>query len=263
MIESLLSFKQVLQRPWLTAVWSFIIANIALVLSSQVAPTFSNVSFSFFAILFIIIPSVYFMTTFIKREERTEEEMLKENAKGLWERHEKDILVFIFYFLGLTATFSIWSFILPDTAFEVQTAKINQIRGFAGAVTSSAAGMGAFFDILLNNLQVLFFSFFFAFIFGAGAIFILEWNASILGVYIGQISKSIWEVPIVTLAFLPHGIPEIGGYVTAGLAGAILSAAIVRKNTKRILEAVIMDSVKLLFLAVMLILLGAVIEVWL
>ncbi|RLJ07551.1 MAG: hypothetical protein DRP12_02005 [Candidatus Aenigmatarchaeota archaeon] len=257
MIESLLTYKEVLKRPWLTAVWAFVICNVALLISSQVAPAFAGVDFGFFAILFIIIPSVYFITSFIKKEERIEEEILKQNAKGIWERHEREIMVFIFYFLGLTATFSIWSFILPQGAFQTQIAKINQIKGLTG----SAVEVGSFFDILFNNLQVMFFSFFFSFIFGAGAVFILEWNASILGVYIGQLSKAPWEVPIVTLAFLPHGIPEIAGYVAAGLAGAILSAAIVRKNSKRVLELVILDSLKILTLGAFLILLGAIIEV--
>ncbi len=260
MIESLLSFEQVNRRPWLTAVWAFLLANVALLLSSQIAGSFTGVDFGFFGILFVVIPSVYFIVTLFKQEERIEENIIKFRQKGLWERHEKDILIFLFYFLGLTIAFSIWSFALPDGAFSVQTAKISQIRGLTGAAVSS---IDSFSAILLNNIQVMLFSFFFSFIFGAGAVFIIEWNASILGVYIGQLSKSVWEIPIVTLAFLPHGIPEIAGYVAAGLAGGLISAAITRKNPPKILETIIFDAIKILIIAVALLVLGAAIEVWL
>jgi uncharacterized membrane protein SpoIIM required for sporulation len=259
MIESLLSFEHVNKRPWLTALWAFLLANIALLISSQIAGSFTGVDFGFFGILFIIIPSVYFIITLIKREERIEENIIKYKQKGLWERHEKDILILLFYFIGLTVTFSIWSFALPEGAFSVQVSKISQIKGFTGAFS----GAESFTTILINNIQVMLFSFFFSFLFGAGAVFIIEWNASILGVYIGQLSKSIWEVPIVTLAFLPHGIPEIAGYLAAGLAGGLLSAAITRKNSPKMLEIIILDSMKIIAIAFILLIIGAAIEVWL
>ena len=43
--------------------------------------------------------------------------------------------------------------------------------------------------IFLNNIRVLFLCIIFAFIYGAGAIFILTWNASIVGVAIGNLIR--------------------------------------------------------------------------
>jgi uncharacterized membrane protein SpoIIM required for sporulation len=111
-------------------------------------------------------------------------------------------------------------------------------------------------------MQVMFFSFLFSLVFGAGAIFIIVWNASILGVYIGQLAEALWHIPIVGLSFLPHGIPEIGAYLCAGLAGGIVSAMLLRKNTKHVKEVVLFDCAKLLMLGTFLVFIAAAIEVY-
>ena len=147
----------------------------------------------------------------------------------------------------------------------MQLAKINQIRGISEGVTGAAIEQGSLFSrILVNNLQVMAFSFFFSFIFGAGAVFIIAWNASILGVYVGaKLSETVWHIPLVTMGFLPHGIPEIAGFVTAGLAGGLLSAAFIRNRDLKMLRIIVMDSAKIMGIAVSLIFLAAVIEVYL
>jgi len=271
MLESLMSIDEIKEKPYLMFFWALIIGSIAVIISIQVAFQMSVAGISvnlsgLFAVIFSIIPSSYFITLLINREEEIEEEEIERHiTKGLWARHEKDILILLFYFAGLTISFAVWTTILPVDFFQVQVSKINEIRGI---VTGRVIGYASnpflnFMVILVNNLQVMFFAFLFSFIFGAGAVFILVWNASILGVYIGQLSKVLWQIPVVSLSFLPHGIPEIAGYVAAALAGGLVSAAILRKNKTRVLKIVIIDSLKILLLAVGLIFLGAAIEAYL
>jgi uncharacterized membrane protein SpoIIM required for sporulation len=93
-------------------------------------------------------------------------------------------------------------------------------------------------------------------------VFIIVWNASILGVAIGELSKYFWEIPIKTLMFLPHGIPEIIGYLCAGLAGGLLSAAILRCRSTDVLKIIFLDSLKIILLGVVFILIAAGIEVY-
>ncbi len=259
MLESLVNFKEISQNPHLVAVWSFIVCTVGIIISSQIPFAIPGTGSGFLAVLFTIIPSVYFITTLIKREERMEETMAAKHMEGrLWERHELDIVILFFFFLGMTAAFALWSFLLPQGFFQSQISKVNEIQGMG--VTGKIASMDTFSRILVNNLQVMMFSFLFSFIFGAGAIFIIVWNASVLGVYIGQLSKAMWHIPIVSLSFLPHGIPEIVGYLLAGLAGGLLSAAIIRKNPSRVLQTIAIDSIKILLLGVVFILIGAGIE---
>lgn len=267
MLESLISFKEINDRPYIMAVWSFIICTIAVLISSQIPLSVPGTNTGFLTVLFIIIPSVYFITSLIKREERMEEQMVNHHTGKFWERHGKDIFILLFFFAGLTAAFAVWSLALPQSFFGAQITKINEIQTVSGQltgqVTGNALGVDAFNRILYNNLQVMLFSFVFSFIFGAGAIFIICWNASVLGVYVGQLSKFIWNIPLVSLYFLPHGLFEIGGYVVAGLAGGLISAAVIRKNKTHILKVIIFDCMKLLALAVVLVVIGAGLEVWL
>lgn len=256
MIESLINLDEMQRRPVLAFVWAAVINSMAIIAASQIQ-SIPGVDFGFFAVMFTIIPSVYFITLLIRREERVEEKEIKEGGISFWQTHGKDIILLLFYFFGVTISFALWSFALPGGEFAAQMDKINIIRG-TGALTQEAM----LSNIFLNNMQVMAVAFIFSLVFGAGAIFIIVWNASVLGVFIGQFSKAAWQIPLVSLSFLPHGIPEIGGYLVAALAGGILSAAILRKR-QGVLKFVLMDSAKLLLMGVALIALGAGIEVYL
>ena len=267
MFESILSFEEVEKKPWLMFVWALVLGSIAVLISAQIAYRVSiagqwfNLS-GIFAVMFVIIPSAYYMTLFIKREERLEEMAITKYHKArFWDKHGSYIMIMLFFFAGLTIAFSVWAYALPGDFFQVQSSKINAIHGVSGAFTQG--DFASFSRILTNNLQVTVFAFLFSLFFGAGAVFIIAWNASILGVYISQLSRHVLEIPWWGLFFLPHGIPEIGGYLCAGLAGGILSAAILRKNSNKVLRIIVMDSVKIIALGVVLIFLGAAIEVYL
>lgn len=280
MLESLVKFRSAKEKPWIVAFWAFIISSVAVFFSTQIYSQVqvSGVSINIsgiFAVLFTIIPSIYFVTLFIKSEERLEEEEIaKHYKKGFFERHERDILMFLFYFLGLTISFAVWSLVLEPSFFQIQLSTICGINpafcsspGLAGGITGIASGQtafGSFFIYLTNNIQVMLFAFIFSIVFGAGAVFIIVWNASILGVVIGNLSKTLMEIPFYGLSYLPHGLPEIAGYICAGLAGGILSAAIIRGHHKRgVFRVVLFDSMKILILGIALIILGAAIEAWL
>lgn len=267
MFESLFGLRDVYERPWIMFLWAVIICCIAVIISAQISyiVRVSNITVNLsglFTVIFIIVPSIYLITSLIKREERVEErEIVKYHKKSFWERHARYIMIFLLYFLGLTVAFAAWSFFLPDDFFQVQNLKIDQIRGgMSGSVTDQSL---QFSTILGNNLQVMFFSFVLSLFFGAGAVFIIAWNASILGVYVGSLSKHILEIGPITLQFLPHGLIEIGAYVCAGLAGGIISAVVLRRNDPKVVRLIMFDSLKILVLAVLLIVLGAVVEVYL
>ncbi|MBL7206593.1 MAG: stage II sporulation protein M [Candidatus Aenigmarchaeota archaeon] len=265
MIESFVNIKEIHKKPYYMFIWAVILGSISVFISNTISyqiegPVSINLS-GFFTILFIVFPSAYFITRLIHHEEVIEENYIeKHSKKSMWKRHEKYLLAFLFFFLGLTITFAFWSSVLPSDFFQMQVLKINQIQGKATDVNASFNSFG---NIFMNNIQVMLFSFIFSFIFGAGAVFIIVWNASILGVYVGMISKSIWEIPLVSMSFLPHGIPEISAYLCAGLAGSLISVAIIRRNKMEVVKGVALDALKLFGLAILLIFIAAVIEVYL
>jgi len=265
MLESMLSFKKVKERPFLMFFWAFFVTMIAVFISTELNMSI-GVDGGFMAVVFTIIPSVFFITTLIKREEEMDETAVKRHLKiGFWGRHGQDILILLLFFFGITAAFSLSYHFVPEGFYQSQTSKINQILGVTGKITSMATDQKAMFmhTIFTNNMNVMLFSFFFSFIFGAGAVFIIAWNASVLGIRIGQLSTNPWDIPAHTLPYLPHGVLEIGGYLCAGLAGGIMSAAFIRKNNTKVLKYIAVDSMKIILLGFALIFLGAVVEVYL
>lgn len=280
MLESLLNLRLAKDKPWVVAVWAFIISSVAVLFSDRIYHyvNVQGVSVNIagiYVVLITIIPSIYFVTILIKREEKLEEEEIARHyKKGFFERHDRDILIFLFYFLGLTVSFAAWSIILAPGFFQMQLSTICGINpsfcsspGMAGSITGLAAGKAAFSSFmtyLVNNLGVMVFAFALSIVFGAGAIFIIVWNASILGVAIGSLSKTFMEIPFHGLSYLPWGLPEIAGYICAGLAGGIISAAIIRGHHRRgVFRVILFDSLKILILAILLIVLAAAIEAWL
>lgn len=275
MLESLINFREVNSRPWLAFFWAFVICSVAVVMSYQISTLIyvQNIALDLaglYAIIFILVPSAYFMVMLIKKEEMLEEGYIRKHyEKAFWERHKTDILIFLFYFFGLTVAFSIWSVVLPTAFFDVQVSTICTMHpslgvcdtlGLTGGLTQETA---RFYQYFSNNIQVFIFSFLFSLIFGAGSIFIIIWNASILGVYIGLKAQSLYMIPVTSFPFLPHGIPEIAGYIAAGLAGSLISAAFIRKADADIIKKISFDAMKILMVGAALILLGAAIEAYL
>jgi len=142
-----------------------------------------------------------------------------------------------------------------EQIFKDQITEIEIIRG-------GFLSMGLFQRIVLNNVSVLLISFLFSFLFGAGAIFILSWNASVLSTAIGLAAKTIGGVhglPLAVLIFFPHGSLEILAYFIGAIAGGLVSAAVTRKRSKYFWH-VVRDSLMLVAIAALLLLVAGVIE---
>ena len=105
----------------------------------------------------------------------------------------------------------------------------------------------------------------FSLIFGAGAIFILVWNASVIAAAIGLFAKQgLFGLPCAYLRYLFHGIPEIAAYFVAALAGGIISVAIIRKDLREErLWGILQDSLLLFIIAIVILIISGLMEVYL
>ncbi len=167
---------------------------------------------------------------------------------------------------------------LVNDLFHVQTQTIVEINNkVTGNWQQSANLLGLIF---LNNTKVLIFCLLFAFLYGVGAIFILTWNASVIGVAIGNFIRSelskisslvgfdkaakyFSTISIGLFKYTIHGIPEILAYIIAGLAGGIISIAVIRHDfgTKKF-ENILLDSSSLIIISLCLLVLAAILEVF-
>ena len=240
--------------------WMFVIGSIVSVVCIFIAFWVFPSKIGLFTVFLITFAMAPFMCNLMIHEEvETEQEIEKKVKLNFFQRHSDILKVYMAFFAGMIFSLSILFIVLPEntvkTIFEDQISEINLIRG-------SAAFPSSFQKIIFNNIGVLFLSFLFAFLFGAGAIFILAWNASILAAAIGLVAKSLGGLkglPSAVMTFLPHGSFEIMAYFIAGIAGGLISAVILRRKSKWF-WIVTQDGFKLIAVSIFLLIIGAVIE---
>ena len=206
---------------------------------------------------------------------------LVEDGKSMLRDHAPAMFFYLMLFIGMSVAFSFWYVALPsDTAsglFRVQTQTITNLnQHVTGKVTQTAL----LSKIFLNNIKVVIFCILFSFLYGSGAIFILSWNASVIGAAVGNFIRThmakfagvvglqkagayMYVGSLSILRYAIHGIPEIFAYVIAGLAGGIMSVAIVKHDfgTGKF-EKVLLDVSDLVLLAVLVLFIAAVMEVF-
>jgi|GEM_PF-127942 len=164
--------------------------------------------------------------------------------------------------------------------FKFQIDIIESIQKSSTAVGKATQEINELEKILSNNFMVLIFCILFSFLYGAGAIFILTLNASVIGVAVGSTLRRYiamyafqnhlefiynyfnWSVSI-TLCYMLHGVFEISAYFVGALAGGIISVAVVNHDfrTKKFWRIVI-DSLDLIILSILLLFLAGIIEVF-
>ncbi len=230
-----------------------------------------------FVVLFCVLFSILFMYFLIKQEEEEDEDVT--GFWSVWKVHRDALYAFMWLFLGFIIAFAFWFIILQNfNLFNIQIetyCMINSPGNIDDCVknydfTGKVVGVGAmtdsarFISILQNNVYVMIFTLVFSLLFGAGAIFILAWNASIIGAAIAIFSKyNISEIPIGILRYMIHGFPEIAAYFITALAGGIFGAGVIKNGIKsRKLIRILENSVILLFIALIILVIAAIIEVY-
>jgi len=258
-----------------------IFSQAILFVSLAVAGTFLvGVGQAQWSFLFLVgLPSIPFLLKVFQCEVEVEESKGKAMGAGILSRHYLAIKVLAAFFLGLVVAFSFWYSVLPandaKSLFGLQQEELKNIRNsFQGY---ALAGEQVFESIFTHNLAVLLFIVLFSVVYGAGAIFILIWNASVIGVFLVEFARLYAENSgtITTgatggllaglgtgfLGILPHGIFELLSYLTAAMAGGILSSAVVRGDFRKpIFMHIVYDIAKLLGWAIVFLAFGAFIE---
>lgn len=277
-IESIINPRVVERKPYHLYFVGLFYAFVGIFLALMMP--FTNKSLS--AVFLTTMACVPFLVNEIQREE-------SEIIKGsILERHKDIIAIFFFLFMGMLTSFIIGSALFPDdiysVVFEEQYSEIARVRGSFDSQAGAAVGIetgvglsGAAVDptntiifFLSNNFRVMLACLLFSFLYGAGAIFLLAWNASTLGVVIGTTIRNAaaqfgWfnAVNIGLGSYLVHGIPEMVSYLIAAIAGGMISAAVVRHG--KIDEVgrfnkVLRDAMILIIMASFLIIGSAVVE---
>lgn len=275
-LESLTTPFKAENRPGILVLWGFVYCSVAIGLSLWIFKSYSSLIMVFLTVM-ASIPLIY---NTIKMEE--EKDLQDMGERWLLKEHGKALMVFMALFIGITLAYTLWYVILPSETitvlFETQMATIQSIN--PGVTGNAITGLDSFTRIFLNNVKVLIFCILFSFIYGSGAIFILTWNASVIGAAMGNFIRSnlayysgligldkfaqyFQVISIGLLKYVIHGIPEILAYFVAGLAGGIISVAVMRHDfATRKFEHILLDSADLILISLLLLFVAGFLEVW-
>jgi len=275
-VEALLFPLKAEKNPWEMFFIGFLYTSIGILLSLWI---FRNEA-SLIMVFMITMAALPIFYNTMKLEES--KDMIMEKETAILKEHNKAILFFLYMFIGITVACAVWYTLLPTSTinqlFDKQTGTIQSINNqVSGDVIHSLEIFG---KIFFNNFKVLAFSILFSFIYGAGAIFILAWNASVIGAAIGNFIRAnissytsslglleagnyFHVVSLGLLKYSVHGVPEIVSYIYGGLAGGILSVALIRKHFKtEKFSAVMKDFSELVLIAVAFLVAAAFLEVY-
>lgn len=277
MLERIISADMVSKKPGCIFFLGILYASFALLVSIIIFPSEPSIA-TVFLLTILCIPLLH---RFIVKSEEEEIEnlykkrfvLLRHHLKFLFSKtvtaHSKVILIFIVMFIAFIICFATWYVLLPkDISEPLFSSQRRAISAVNIAIHGKATSSDVFTLILLNNLRVLAFSFVLSFLFGAGAIFVLAWNSSVISVAIGELLiKNAKNFTVLTALssfgrYLIHGIPEIAGYFIATMSGLFISVGVIRYNLRsKEFRRLLIASVDLILLSLIVLVFAAVIEV--
>ncbi|MEM4247106.1 MAG: stage II sporulation protein M [Candidatus Woesearchaeota archaeon] len=275
-LESLLNPLRAERQPWVLVFLGFLYASLALFLSIWIFEEQASIVMVFLTVM-AALPLMY---QTLRVEE--EKDVIFSQEKTLLREHSKAILFFLALFLGFVIGYTICYVILPSSLSEhIFSTQTHTISNLNQQVTGNAMlQVGLMNKIFLNNVKVLIFCILFSFIYGCGAIFILSWNASVIGAAVGnfirnhvsqaadavgltKVSTYFHASSLSILRYAIHGIPEITAYFIAGLAGGILSVAIIRHDFGTAnFEKILLDTSDLILISIFVLFVAALLEVF-
>ncbi len=289
-LESIIPANIAEEKPIKILPVSFIYASIAIFIAYWLFPTEASMTLIFFTVM-ACLP---LMLGIIGLEKIKAEALMKEivfdylskpekKTSNPFKTHKNFFLFMGFLTLGITLAFTLWYIILPtsmvNVLFNSQINTINQINSNVSHLTGNAINIFSYFSIILtNNLKVLMFCLLFSFIYGAGAIFILAWNASVVAIAIGNAARSALSsyaaatgantisqyfsaFSLGLLRYIVHGIPEIAAYFVGGLAGGMISIAIIKHDfMSPKFKVILMDALFLILISIGLLITAALLE---
>lgn len=274
-LEALINPISAEKKPWNLFIIGFVYSILAVFISRWIFPEYAGIV----TITLIVIAFVPLLYATMKTEE--ERDIASKDEMHLLVGHGKAVTFFIFMFVGITAAITVAYLAVPtDVASSIFQPQISTINKIQGNVVSDHSSLNTLNKIFLNNVKVLGFCILFSFLYGAGAIFILSWNASVIGVAMGEfirteiskvagilgwlnVSSYFGAVGLSIVRYLVHGIPEIAAYFVGALAGGIISVAIINHEigTKKF-EKVIADASILILISVAMLVVASLLEVY-
>lgn len=194
-----------------------------------------------------------------------EADLLELYPRSVASRETKIVVLFLWFFFGEVLGFATVYTLMGPEQFQIAAAlqlkDLGVVDSVRQSITGDAIGGSQVASIIFsNNLRVYLIGLVLSFIYGTGSVFILSWNASVVGALLAQQVRETGNVisgVLRFLAILPHGIIEYSAYILGGVAGALLSLYIMQRDRSRKL---LVDVLLLALSGILLLYIGAIVE---
>ena len=168
--------------------------------------------------------------------------------------------------MGVFFTFGFLALLMPETSVLHLFEKQLEVGGFTG----EAYKTGIFTSILFNNIKVLLVCLVLSFVYGAGSILFIVWNASVWGAIFGYVAKQaavasqgnhLYSFAKTLLPVMPHLVTEALSYFSAAIVGGVISKAVLREDLfSERFHHIVTDGLILLCFGFAFVIIGAAIE---
>ncbi len=215
-----------------------------------------------FTLTILLIPSLQHIISLEEQIER------KNGLRHFFRNHATIFKVYFAAFLGILIGFVMIG-ALFDSA-DIYAYQIDFLTGQssigAGAIAKFASDsyVPSFRDVIglfSQNLSVMLIAFALSIFYGAGAVFLVVFNASLFSAFLLSFMNSTSKA-VASVSFI-HFIPEISGFLLAAIAGAILSAAIINESfSSPYFKNVMKNTCIMLVFSIALVFIGVLLEIY-
>ncbi|MBI5798038.1 stage II sporulation protein M [Candidatus Woesearchaeota archaeon] len=275
-LEALVGVKEAEKTPFYVFLLGMLYASVAIFLSLWIFQSEASL-IMVFLMVFASLPLIYKTQSFEARKDYD-----FKPGDNLTRIHINGLKIFMYLFLGFMVAMAVWYIFLPaDTVYNLFSSQIGTIKSINSSPSTGQVTSWNFLStIVLNNLKVLILSVLFSFFYGVGALFILSWNASVISAAMGNFIRTnlanyastigfskfgayLQVFSLALIRYMTHGLFEILAYLVGGLAGGLISIAMINKHFEgEHFKFIIKDAVDLLIFAVILVFVAGLIEVF-
>jgi len=206
----------------------------------------------------ILVPSLHHLIVIEEKIERT-------GSSHFWKRHSTIIKCYLGAFLGLLAGFMVLGMVNAE-ALDYQIVQLGQDHLSPEAISKFSEqpytpSITTAIALFSHNIKYLLAGFILSIFYGAGAIFLVTYSASLFAAFVVEMAARFTSVISLTAVSLLHLLPESAGFILTAIAGATLSRGIIHEKLRaKEFKNVLRNCFILLIIGIAFILIAAIIE---
>jgi len=264
MLENLLRISSIERRHFFAFILSFVYTLIGAFTAFFLFKDFMSIAMLFFATL-LLLPT---LMSYLSKEEKIERQA---GLKHFFRNHKDIFETYFFVFLGCFIGFMLIGIFAYSVHYDFNSYQFNFLseRGVTpdGVSVVPESNLEGVLNIVVRNVTVDIIAFILSVAYGAGAIFLIVYNASIFASFIVLIikylSESVSHAAAIFATMLIHIVPEISGFLLAAIAGGVISKALTReKFGSDSFKNVVRDGAVMFLISILLIIFAAFLEIY-